>query len=169
MAISKPPLQSEIALALGVAPSRITALKRQGMPVSSVADALAWREQNHSPARSKAPPKPLSSTPAIDGDDTETFLEARCRRERSEADKSEIERAQLQGILIDRAGIEMAIETAFRQIRDTIIAVPDRLPIDAPHRTMFRNALRDTLTDAAKMLPTMMAGDSQQNGRARLN
>ena len=157
MAISKPPLQSDIALALGIAPSRITALKRQGMPVSSVADALAWREENQSPARSKAPPKAHGGTPAIDGDDTETFLEARCRRERSEADKSEIERAQLQGSLIDRAGIEMAIETAFRQMRDSIISLPDRLPIDAAHRTMFRNALRDTLADAQRMLLTLKA------------
>ena len=156
MGISTPPLQSEIALALGVAPSRITALKRQGMPVSSAADALAWRKENHSPARSKAPPNALSGTAATYSEDGETFLEARCRRERSEADKSEIERAQLQGLLIDRAGIEMAIETAFRQIRDTIIGVPDRLPIDAAHRAMFRNALRDTLSDSLKLLPQIM-------------
>ena len=154
MAISKPPLQAEIALALGVAPSRITALKRQGMPVSSIHAAIAWRDENHNPARLKAPPNALGGITAIAGGE-ETFLEARCRRECSEADKSEIERAQLQGLLIDRAGIEMAIETAFRQIRDSIIAVPDRLPIDAAHRTMFRNALRNTLADASKTMPFM--------------
>lgn len=153
----KPPLQSEIALALGIAPSRVTALKRLGMPVSSVDDAIAWREENLSVARVKAPPKGLGGTTAIAGDE-ESFLEARCRRERCEADKSEIERAQLQGVLINRAGIEMAMETGFRQIRDAIIGVPDRLPIDAAHRTMFRNALRDTLSDALKMLPMGAGG-----------
>ena len=158
---STPPTQAAIACALGIAKSRVTALKLQGMPVSSVAEAIAWREENHSPARVKAPPKGLCGTTAIAGDE-ETFLEARCRRERSEADKSEIERAQLQGLLINREGIEMALETAFRQIRDTIMTVPDRLPIDAAHRKLFRDSLRDTLSDALKMLPTTMAPDVMQ-------
>ena len=92
----------------------------------------------------------------------EDYGQARCRREIAEADKAEIELAQLQGFLINRAGIEMAMETAFRQIRDTIMTVPDRLPIDAAHRTIFRNALRDTLTDALKMLPSTMAGETAQ-------
>ena len=75
---------------------------------------------------------------------------------------AEIELAQLQGLLINRAGVEMAMETAFRQIRDTILSTPDRLPIDGAHRTMFRNALRETLSDALKMLPSMMAGETAQ-------
>ena len=156
--------QSNIAKALGIAKSRVTALKAQGMPVTSVDAALAWRKANLSPAYIKAPvAAPVESTAkAIDHGSDETFLEARSRRERSEADKSEIELAQLQGTLINRAGIEMALETAFRQIRDTIMSVPDRLPIDSTHRTLFRNALRDTLTDALKMLPTMMAGEPSQ-------
>ena len=83
----------------------------------------------------------------------EDYGQARCRREIAEANKAEIELAQLQGLLINRAGVEMAMETAFRQIRDTILSTPDRLPIDAKHRTMFRNALRDTLSDALKMIP----------------
>ena len=127
------------------------------MPVSSIVAALAWRDANHNPARVK-PHSKVTGGANAKANDEETFLEARCRRERSEADKSEIERAQLQGLLIDRAGVEMAIETAFRQIRDTLIGVPDRLPIDAAHRTMFRNALRDTLSDSLKMLPQTLPG-----------
>ena len=108
------------------------------------------------------PPAPAPARPKIERDDDEDYGAARCRRERSEADKSEIELAQLQASLINREGIEMALETAFRQIRDTIMSVPDRLPIDRAHRTLFKNALRDTLTDALKMLPTMMAGEPLQ-------
>ena len=55
----------------------------------------------------------------------------------------------------------MALETAFRQIRDSIMTVPDKLPIDTAHRTMFQNALRDTLTDALKMLPSTMASETR--------
>ena len=160
-----PPTQDALAKALGVVKSRITALKAQGMPTGTVAAALAWRQANLHPGRIKAPVAAHieSTVKAIGHGNDETFLEARSRRERSEADKSEIELAQLQSTLIHRAGIEMALETAFRQIRDTIMSVPDKLPIDTAHRLMFRNALRDTLTDALKMLPATMAGEPLQS------
>ena len=151
MAISTIPLQADVAQALGVAPSRITALKRLGMPVSSNGEAVAWRNANHNPDRVKAPPTASGVSTAIADDETESYLAARCRRQRCGADKSAIELAQLQGSLIDRAGIEMAMETAFRQIRDAIMGIPDRLPIDSAHRMMFRNALRDTLSDSRKL------------------
>ena len=147
---TKQPTQTEIAHALGVAKSRVTAMKAQGMPTHTLEAAQAWRQAHLSPARAKP-----TAADHVDKDHggTETFSEARGRREIAEADKAEFELSQLQGVLINREGIEMALETAFRQIRDTIMSVPDRLPIDAAHRTMFRNALRDTLTDALKMLP----------------
>ena len=154
---SVPPTQSAIARALGVAKSRISALKSQGMPTHSIAAARAWREENLNPARIKST---AHAAPAIDDDERESYAEARRRRETSEANKSEIELAQLQVVLINREGIEMAMETAFRQIRDTIMTVPDRLPIDSTHRAMFRNALRDTLTDALKMIPRTIASES---------
>ena len=154
---SVPPTQSAIAQALGVAKSRITALKSQGMPTHSIEAAHAWREENLSPARIKST---AHAAPAIVGAEKESYAEARRRRETSEANKSEIELAQLQGVLINRAGIEMATETAFRHIRDTIMTVPDRLPIDSTHRAMFRNALRDTLTDSLKMIPRTIVSES---------
>ena len=160
MTSSTPPLQTDIARALGIAPSRGTALKRLGMPVGSVAAALAWRQEHLHPGKIKSAQADGPTNKSAEG---ESFSEARGRREIAEADKAEIELAQLQGFLINRAGIEMAMETAFRQIRDTIMTVPDRLPIDAAHRTIFRNALRDTLTDALKMLPSTMAGEPLQS------
>ena len=159
MTTSKPPLQADIAKALGIAPSRVTALKLLGMPVNSVAAALAWRQEHLHPGRIKSTP---TDSPTNTSADCESFAEARGRREIAEADKSEIELAQLQGVLINREGITMAMETAFRQIRDTIMGIPDRLPIDAAHRAMFRNALRYTLSDALKMLPQKMASESEQ-------
>ena len=163
---SVPPTQSAIAQALGVAKSRITALKSRGMPTHSIAAAHAWRAENLSPARIKST---AHAAPAIDDGEKESYAEARSRRETSEANKSAIELAQLQGVVINRDGIEMAMETSYRQIRDTIMSVPDRLPIDSTHRAMFRNALRDTLTDALKMLPKMKAGEPLHSGVAQLN
>ena len=159
-----PPSQAAIAKALGIAKSRVTALKAQGMPVDTIAAALAWRTANLHPGRIKAPvAAPVGSTvKAIDRGSDETFLEARSRRERSEADKSEIELTQLQSVLINRAGIEMALETAWRHVRDSIMTVPDKLPIDTAHRLMFQNALRDTLSDALKMLPRTTASEPVQ-------
>ena len=157
--MSKPPSQAAIAKALGLAQSRVTALKLLGMPLDSVAAALAWRQEHLHPGKIKSTP---ADSPTIERGESESFSEARGRREIAEADKAEIELAQLQGVLINREGIEMAMETAFRQIRDTILSTPDRLPIDSKHRTMFKNALRDTLSDALKMIPRTMAGETAQ-------
>ena len=159
MTTSKPPLQTDIAKALGIAPSRVTALKLLGMPTTSTAAALAWRQEHLHPGKIKSAQADGPTNKSAEG---ESFSAARGRREIAEADKAEIELAQLQGLLINRAGIEMAMETAFRQIRDTILSTPDRLPIDATHRAIFRNALRDTLTDSLKMLPTTMASEQLQ-------
>ena len=159
MTTSKSPLQADIAKALGIAPIRVTALKLLGMPVDSVATALAWRQEHINPARIKST---VAESPTNERGESESFSEARGRREIAEANKAEIELAQLQGVLINREGITMAMETAFRQIRDTIMGIPDRLPIDAAHRAMFRNALRYTLSDALKMLPQKMASESEQ-------
>ena len=92
----------------------------------------------------------------------EDYWESRARREKTEADKADVELARLQNSLVDRSGVEMAVETAWRQVRDTIMSVPDKLPIDSAARMMFRDALRDALTDSQKMLPTMMAGEPMQ-------
>lgn len=118
------------------------------------------------------PPSSNASLPAIQGAGRETgedYGAARCRREIAEADKAEFELAQLQGSLIDAAGIEMALETAFLQIRDTMMGVPDRLPTDAAHRKLFPDSLRDTLTDAVKTLPMMRSGEPLHDGVAHLN
>jgi hypothetical protein len=52
------PSQAAIARAIGVAKSRITALKAQGMPVHSIEAAQAWRRTHLNPARTKPPPRP---------------------------------------------------------------------------------------------------------------
>lgn len=48
----------DFARELGVTPQRVSVLKREGMPVDSIASALAWREERRSASRARAP-KPL--------------------------------------------------------------------------------------------------------------
>lgn len=55
------PSQAEIGRALGLSPAAITKLKKQGMPVGSVAEAQAWREARQNVAQRK--PSPVASAP----------------------------------------------------------------------------------------------------------
>lgn len=51
--MNEPPSQATIARALDIAKSRVTALKKIGMPVDSIEGARAWRDANLNPARTK--------------------------------------------------------------------------------------------------------------------
>ena len=59
---------------------------------------------------------------------------------------------ELRGTLINKAGAERAIATGFRLIRDSVLAVPDRLPIDRPLAIQLREVIAAALADAAKMM-----------------
>ena len=55
---TKPPSQNQIAAALGIAKSRVSVLKNQGMPVHSIEAAMAWRRATMNPCKLKPPPRP---------------------------------------------------------------------------------------------------------------
>jgi hypothetical protein len=55
------PSQAELARALGLAKSRVTAMKKRGMPVHSIDAARAWRVKHLSIARRK--PEPVRNAP----------------------------------------------------------------------------------------------------------
>lgn len=51
--------QNDLAKALGLAPSAVTKLKKQGMPIDSVQSAMEWRRRNvRFDMRTKQPPAP---------------------------------------------------------------------------------------------------------------
>lgn len=52
------PTQTALANALGLARSRITAMKKQGMPTHSIDAAHAWRKSRQNIARRKPMPRP---------------------------------------------------------------------------------------------------------------
>ena len=145
------------------------------MPCDKVETAKAWRDANVQPrinateaATMDAPtasPKGKAESAARhrrgDGSDRLYWL-SRGRREKAEAAISEMREAELKGTLINKAGAERAISTGFRLMRDSVLAVPDRLPIDRALAIQLREAIAAALTDAVKIMPPL-----GRNGAAR--
>jgi transcriptional regulator with XRE-family HTH domain len=124
--------QSEIARALGLSRQAVSRNKQQGMPVDSVDAAQAWREGRQNVAARK--PLPTYSPP----DDFDPFGEdrdaARTRRERAEADISEMTAAKLRRELISVDAVQRQLAVDFATTRDALLQIPARLgPVLAAH------------------------------------
>ncbi len=125
----KPLSQNAIGRALGLSSANMVKMKRQGCPMDSVEAVRAWREARQSIAARKpelhlpAPPKGVNA----DGDTKEKFDNARTRREISEANKSEIEVAELCGLLIRVDAVKIALAVAFTTTREALLQIPSRL------------------------------------------
>lgn len=91
-----------------------------------------------------------------------SLLKARTMRESYEAQTAKLDYQEKAGQLIDRAGVEMAMETAFLLVRDAIMATPDRLPLPVDVCATLRNALRDTLADVEKTIQTTLVQEPVQ-------
>lgn len=79
-----------------------------------------------------------------------TFGTARTRRELAEASLAEIQLAEKRGELINRAGVEMALETCIRRLRDGVMSAPDRMALDHVTRAKVLDGLRAAFDDAIK-------------------
>lgn len=129
--------QAAIGRALGLAPSTITKLRGQGMPVTSVAEAQAWRELRQNSLQRKpepkllaAPPAPLAPAPRMlpplpDEDDEtfgfgETLDQARLRDKISEANQNEMREAEMRGKFLVKADFDRYLFNAGRMLRDTL-------------------------------------------------
>lgn len=129
--------QAAIGRALNLSPSAIGKLKRQGMPVDTVASAQAWRVARQNIAARK--PEPASARPvaAHRGAQQETSDladdpdgsrdEARTRREISEANISELREGELRGDLIRITSVKTALASVFATTRDALLQMPARL------------------------------------------
>lgn len=90
------------------------------------------------------------------------YATARADREQSEAALSALRLRETEGNLINREGVEMAIETGFRMIRDAMMTVPERMALDATTQAKMREAIRAALDDAIKAVaPAMMPSSAQ--------
>ena len=80
------------------------------------------------------------------------LMAARTIRETYEAQIAKLKYETQRGTLINKAGAERAVSAGFRLLRDTILGVPDRLPLEHAQRIEFRRALEAAFSDAEKMM-----------------
>lgn len=143
--------QAALATALGLAKSRVTALKKLGMPVSSVEEAQAWRSAHQSIARRKRPADAAGASAAAEPESAapgrQAFDLARTRREIAEANLSELREGELRGELIRLPVVEAVWAQALAATREHLLQVRARLaPLIAHESDPFKV---EQLLDAA--------------------
>lgn len=121
------PPKKDIANALGVARSRVTALVAEGMPTSSVEEAKSWYRANVRGAEVRA----SATAGAAESGDDGSLLHWRMRRERAQAEKIERDNRVKSGELVDKAGTERAAFAYGKLIQKTLIDVlPSKLAME---------------------------------------
>ena len=127
------------------------------MPCDKVETAKAWRDANVQP-RINATEAATMDAPTAS---PKGKAESAARHRRGEGAGSDrlywLSRGRR-----EKAEAERAISTVFRLMRDSVLAVPDRLPIDRALAIQLREAIAAALTDAVKIMPPL-----GRNGVAR--
>ena len=175
----KPLTKAALSAALAISRQAVHRYGKQGMPCDTIEAARAWRDANVQPRINATEALAVDALPASPKDKAEPetrqragdapgndrlYWKSRGRREKAEAAISEMREAELRGTLINKAGAERAISTGFRLIRDSVLAVPDRLPIDRALANQLREAIAAALNDAVKMMPLLpgKGGEAQR-------
>ena len=140
------PTQKELAAALDMSQANVTKLKKQGMPVDSVASAQAWRESRQNVAARKPAPPGLTFIPVLDATPIpppppfdaarmpeyrdlpdEDHQMARTRREIAEANLAEMREAEERGKLIQVSAVRATWAARIASTRDALLQIPSRL------------------------------------------
>lgn len=127
-----------LARALGIAPSAAHKRKLRGMPTHSVEAARAWEIEHLDPARQKGVGLSVGgvgegSEGARDDDDEPlgqdglAYRRARAERERINVQRAQLELDEARGSLVSLDMVERVVFTAFRTLRDRVLAVPTRV------------------------------------------
>lgn len=147
--------QAAIGRALGLSQASMTKLKKQGMPVTSVEAARAWRSERQNIAARKAEPAqgqrladPADRPSPMPGDVSnagpwpfpgslqselppeipdESHDSARTRREIAEANLAEMKEFEQRGELIRVAAVQGRLAIMLATMRDTLLQLPPRL------------------------------------------
>ena len=141
--------RAKLAEALGVSLPRVTHMRQQGMPNSSIEDAKAWVRDNVRPR-----------TPGIGETGSEDFQAARTRRETAEASLAQLKLQEQEGELIRLDAVRNAWATRLTAVRDALLQIPARIaPVVAAESsiegcaiaidTELRRVLIDITTDGA--------------------
>ncbi len=136
--MSQPIKRAELARRLGLSKARITVLAQQGMPVTSVEAAQAWRAANvatyvrsdgANPALQQpgAPPSPaslpLEPAPML----REQLLSARLDRERADARFAMLRAAEEEGQLIRKDAVRAEHAKRLVGLREALLQIPARV------------------------------------------
>jgi hypothetical protein len=181
--------QAAIGRILGLSPASMTKLKLQGMPVTSVEAARAWREARQNIAARKPEQKPaapsvgnphgLTSLPRPASDEViraneikfdgaemaEAHDEARTRREIAEANIAEMKEGELRGDLIRVSAVKATLSTVFATTRDALLQLPSRLaPLVAADSDP--SSVQNTLHSEIHMALQHLAGASDRVGQS---
>lgn len=135
--------RQQLAEALGVAASTISRDSRKGMPVTCVACARRWRQENLGSPRTPSPNSPDASPI--------TLLEARVRRETAAAATLELKLSVARGELGRPAIWLAAWRLKCAAVRESALAVPGRLSASIANKSegecylMLTDAMHDLL------------------------
>ena len=127
------------------------------MPCDKVETAKAWRDANVQPRINATEAATMDAPTASPKGKAESAA-----RHRSGEGAGSDRLYWLSRGRREKAEAERAISTVFRLMRDSVLAVPDRLPIDRALAIQLRAALAAALTDAVKIMPPL-----GRNGVAR--
>jgi len=140
--------QKALAEALGLSEAAVSQHAARGMPTQSIEAATAWRIENL---------EPRVRMQAADGSDS--YRQARTRRERANAAKAELELAEAAGALVSVDQVRDGLARVFLQLKEALLSMPNRLApvlaaeadIAAVHQILqsgIEQALRDAITAA---------------------
>ncbi len=124
--MSRDPSQAAIARALGLAKSRVTVLKKRGMPVHSVAAARKWRRRNVAeimPGPGKRGPAEQAGGEVAEGD----YASSRALKEYYQALTAKAEYKRKMSKLCNSAEVIAAGAESGTLIRVALESVPDQL------------------------------------------
>ena len=123
--------RAKLAEALGVSLPRVTHMRQQGMPNSSIEDAKAWVRDNVRPR-----------TPGIGETGSEDFQAARTRRETAEASIAQLKLQEQSGELIRLDAVRYAWALRLTAVRDALLQIPARIaPVVAAESSIERCAI----------------------------
>lgn len=137
--MTKPLLQSELAQALQVSPAVVCRDARRGMPTDSVEAARDWRARHLRPRVKigQAAPSPATAAPSLAppaprpelelDEDRISYEEARRRREAAEAQRAELQLAELRGDLVRMSDVRSAYAKRIAAARQALLQMPSRV------------------------------------------
>jgi phage terminase Nu1 subunit (DNA packaging protein) len=125
------PKQTDLARDLGVTKGRVSQLKKQGMPMDSVAAAKSWYVENVDQRLSpklipgiQLPPKEQMAAIVENAYDIQ---QARAKREFHEANLAELKERQALGELVDADRVRRVVTTWAATARAGFERIPDKL------------------------------------------